>query len=110
MAEYVTEETATHKAVGLQWDPLDLRVTLHWQPDTSGALVILTDETGDVRHGAWNMPTDEPLGYSPDSQTLNTLVWTTLTRLGNPWPGFTPDPIDIAMHASTYLGWDWVPK
>lgn len=104
----VTAATATHAAVGIIREPLDLRVLLYWRAEKTGLLVVLKNEDMTEEYGAWEARTAKPVpGETLPDYELDRLVWTCLSPYRVIGSGWTTDPVSCAAHFSTEWGWDW---
>ncbi|MGW4446431.1 hypothetical protein [Streptomyces sp. NPDC004682] len=111
MQNIVTESTATHVAVGVEYGSvLDLRVYVYWSVDRASARVVLKNDALTEEYGAWAVLMRHPLpdGAIPDS-VLNKLVGDVFHRASSVDPCVT-DPIPLAAFFSRKYGWDWVPE
>ncbi|MEU9404794.1 hypothetical protein AB0E08_03675 [Streptomyces sp. NPDC048281] len=105
---HVTEATATHAAVGVFGDPLNLRVTLYWRAEERGFLIVLKNEDMTEEYGAWQAQTEEPMaGETLPNLLLDRLVWVCLSPHRKGGKGESTDPASVAAHFSTEWGWDW---
>ncbi|MFE9442475.1 hypothetical protein ACFYO2_26515 [Streptomyces sp. NPDC006602] len=104
----VTEATATHAAVGIMSEPLDLRVSIYWRAGEQGFRIVLKNEGMTEEYGAWDAQTAEPMrGETLPDHELDRLVWSCLSPYRVVGSGWVVDPISCAAHFSTEWGWDW---
>jgi hypothetical protein len=104
----VAEDIATHVAVGVIREPLDLRVYVYWCASESGFRVVLKSEDLTEEYGAWDAETAEPIpGETLTGRTLDHMVWKCLNPHRMVGSGWVVDPISCAAHFSTTWGWDW---
>ncbi|MFF5433402.1 hypothetical protein ACFY5K_25605 [Streptomyces griseofuscus] len=111
MDSQITEELATHCAVGRIGEPLGLRVRVYWVAGKHGALIVLSDlETGE-EYGSWNVDSIEPVpGETLAGSVLNALVADELNKWRMPGLGWLTDPVSLAAHFSLEWGWSWLPE
>ncbi|MFI5877517.1 hypothetical protein ACIBAH_34810 [Streptomyces sp. NPDC051445] len=108
MADHVTEDTATHVAVGIIREPLDLRVYVYWTGGERGFRIVLKNEELTEEYRAWDAQTSDPIpGASLPTIELDRMVWQCLSPYRMVGSGWVIDPISLAAHFSTEWGWDW---
>ncbi|MFD7605133.1 hypothetical protein ACFWAN_32420 [Streptomyces mirabilis] len=105
---HVTAATATHAAVGVNGEPLDLRVLIYWRAQERGFLIVVKNEDMTEEYGAWEGQTADPMPSEtlPDSE-LDQLVWASLSpyrKVGHEW---VVDPVSCAAYFSPEWGWEW---
>ncbi|MGW0087867.1 hypothetical protein ACWDWS_02490 [Streptomyces sp. NPDC003328] len=109
--EIVTEDNATHGAVGGMSEPLDLLVFLYWRAGETGFRIVLRDMESLEEYGAYDVQT---LGAMPGEtlphSELNRLVSESLGKYTKEGQGWVTDPVSLAAFYSERWGWDWVPE
>jgi hypothetical protein len=102
------EDTATHVAVGVIREPLDLRVYVYWNAGENGFRVVLKSEDLTEEHGAWDAKTAEAIpAETLADKALDHMVWQCLNPYRMVGSGWVVDPISWAARASATLGWSW---
>ncbi|MFE2075175.1 hypothetical protein [Streptomyces misionensis] len=109
--EGVTEESATHCAVGDQSEVLNLRVRVYWRAGGHGFRIVLRDGDETEEYGTWDVSTADPMPGEtlPDSR-LDHLVATALSKFRLPDSRWVTDPASLAAVYSLEWGWSWRPE
>ncbi|WP_158690344.1 hypothetical protein [Streptomyces sp. PsTaAH-124] len=107
----LTEENATHLAVGIIGEPLELKVHVYWRANEKGALIVLSDLETSKEYGRWAGKSLDPMpGESLASAVLDSFVGATLGVHAVQGCGWTTDPVSLAAFFSDEWGWNWVPE